>query len=109
MRDGLAEGRIDIHIENWRKMLPVAVAMGLIKAEVAPTVENMMALMAEQSGDGTVLDLPLGDESRADEPWAVAAWCLRPRMIARAAGLAAVSAPLRGGGIEMHVVFVVAV
>jgi hypothetical protein len=57
--DGLAEGRIDIHVENWRKMLPVAVAMGLITAEVAPTVENMMGLMAQQKGDGTALDLPL--------------------------------------------------
>ena len=56
---GLAEGRVDIHIENWRELLPVAVAMGLIKAEVAPTVENMMALMAGQSGDGNNLDLPL--------------------------------------------------
>ena len=57
--DGLAEGQIDIHIENWRKMVPVAVAMGLIKPDVAPTVENMMALLAGQSGNGTNLDLPL--------------------------------------------------
>lgn len=57
--DGLAEGQVDIRIENWRKMLPVAVAMGLIKAEVAPTVENMMALMAQQSGNATDLELPL--------------------------------------------------
>ena len=53
---GLAEGRVDIHIENWRKLLPPAVAMGLIKAEVAPTVENMMQLLAQ---GGTALDLPL--------------------------------------------------
>ena len=57
--DGLAEGRVDIHIENWRKLLPPAVAIGLIKAEVAPTVENMMQMLAQQSGDGTTLDLPL--------------------------------------------------
>ena len=53
---GLAEGRIDIHIENWRELIAPAVAMGLIKAEVAPTVENMMRLMAQ---GGTALDLPL--------------------------------------------------
>ena len=53
---GLAEGRVDIHIENWRKLLAPAVAMGLIKAEVAPTVENMMQLLAQ---GGTALDLPL--------------------------------------------------
>lgn len=56
---GLAEGRVDIHIENWRKMIPPAVAMGLIKAEIAPTVERMMAAMAQQSGDGTNIDLAL--------------------------------------------------
>ena len=54
--EGLAEGRLDIHIENWRKLLPPAVAMGLFKAEVAPTVENMMQLLAQ---GGTTLDLPL--------------------------------------------------
>ena len=57
--EGLAEGRVDIHIENWRILLPPAVAMGLIKAEVAPTIENMMALMAGQTGDGTAIDLAL--------------------------------------------------
>jgi hypothetical protein len=56
---GLAEGRVDIHIANWRKLIAPAVAMGLVKAEVAPTVEKMMGLMAQQSGDGTSLDLPL--------------------------------------------------
>ena len=57
--DGLAEGQIDIEMTNWRKILPVAVAMGLITAEVAPTVENMLGLLAEQSADPTVLSLPL--------------------------------------------------
>ena len=57
--DGYAEGRIDIALTNWRRVLAPAVAMGLIKAEVAPTVENMMALMAQQSGDPAVLELPL--------------------------------------------------
>ena len=57
--DGLAEGRLDIHIENWRKMIAPAVAMGLIRPEIAQTVENMMGLLAQQTGDGTSLDLPL--------------------------------------------------
>lgn len=57
--EGFAEGRIDVKLTNWRKVLAPAVAMGLITAEVAPTVENMMALMAQQSGDGAVLELPL--------------------------------------------------
>jgi hypothetical protein len=57
--EGLAEGRIDIRLQNWRKALAPAIGMGLIKPEVAPTVERMMELMAQQSGDATVLDLPL--------------------------------------------------
>ncbi len=56
---GFADGRIDIALTNWRRVLAPAVAMGLIKAEVAPTVENMMALLAQQSGDPAVLELPL--------------------------------------------------
>ena len=57
--EGFAEGRVDVKLTNWRKVLAPAVAMGLITAEVAPTVENMMALMAQQSGDAAVLELPL--------------------------------------------------
>ena len=56
---GFADGRIDIALTNWRRVLAPAVAMGLITAEVAPTVENMMALLAQQSGDPAVLELPL--------------------------------------------------
>ncbi len=57
--EGFAEGRMDIRLQNWRKALAPAVAMGLITPEVAPTVERMMELMAQQSGDAAVLDLPL--------------------------------------------------
>lgn len=57
--DGFAEGRIDIALTNWRKVLAPAVAMGLIKAEVAPTVEQMMGLMAQQTDDAAVLQMPL--------------------------------------------------
>lgn len=57
--NGFADGRIDIALTNWRKVLAPAVALGMIKPEVAPTVEKMMALMAGQSGDGSVLKLPL--------------------------------------------------
>lgn len=57
--DGLADGRIDIKLANWRKVLAPMVAMGLVTPEVAPTVERMMTLLAQQSGDPTVLSLPL--------------------------------------------------
>ena len=57
--NGFAEGRIDMTLVNWRRVIAPAVAMGLIKPEVAPTVETMMAVMAGQSGDPAVLELPL--------------------------------------------------
>ena len=56
---GMAEGRVDLTLKNWRKILPLAVGAGLIKLEVAPTVENMMQIMAQQSGDAEILELPL--------------------------------------------------
>jgi hypothetical protein len=57
--EGLAEGRIDITIKGWRKAIPLAVTLGLIKPNVAPTVEGMLNAMALQTGDADVLQLPL--------------------------------------------------
>ena len=57
--DGVAEGRIALRLTNWRDAIPLAVAAGLIKPEVAPTWVNMFALLAAQTGDPEDLDLPL--------------------------------------------------
>ncbi len=57
--DGLAEGRIDITIKGWRKAIPLAVTLGLIQPNVAPTVEGMLNAMALQTGDAETLQLPL--------------------------------------------------
>lgn len=57
--DGVAEGRIALRLTNWREAIPLAVAAGLIKPEVAPTWVNMFALLAAQTGDPEDLDLPL--------------------------------------------------
>lgn len=57
--DGLAEGRIDITVQGWRRALPLAVTMGLIQPEVAPTVEGMLNAIAAQDGDAETLELPL--------------------------------------------------
>jgi hypothetical protein len=57
--DGLAEGRLSLRLTNWREAIPLAVAAGLIKPEVAPTWVNMFALFAAQSGNPEDLDLPL--------------------------------------------------
>jgi hypothetical protein len=57
--DGLAEGRIDISITGWRKIVPALVGAGAIKPEIAPTVEGMLGAMAAQGGDPEVLMVPL--------------------------------------------------
>ena len=57
--DGQAQGRIDIRVEQWRKMVPVMVAAGLITPQVSETVTRAMQLMAEQDGTPDVLDVPL--------------------------------------------------
>jgi hypothetical protein len=57
--DGLAEGRIDVRLTNWRDALPVAVAAGLVSPQAAPTWERMLTVLAAQSGDAANLDLPL--------------------------------------------------
>lgn len=57
--DGRAQGRIDLRIENWRKLVPVLVAAGIVTAEVSPTVTRAMELLAEQGPDPDVLTVPL--------------------------------------------------
>lgn len=57
--DGLAEGRIDITINGWRKAVPLLVTAGLVTPKVAPTIEGMLNAMAAQSGDAETLMLPL--------------------------------------------------
>lgn len=58
--EGRAAGKIDLHLMNWRKLIPVAIKAGLVTPEVAPTWEKMLALFAQQSGDPNDLALPLG-------------------------------------------------
>ncbi len=61
--DGTAEGRIDLRVENWRRLVPVLIASGLITAEVSPTVTRAMELLAEQGTDPNVLSVPLSFQS----------------------------------------------
>jgi hypothetical protein len=56
---GYAAGRIEISLTNWRRFLPLAVATGAVQPELAPTVETLLAGLAEQTGDPEVLKLPL--------------------------------------------------
>lgn len=56
---GLAAGRIEITVTNWRRIIPVLVASGAVRPELAQTVETMLASLAQQTGDPEVLNLPL--------------------------------------------------
>jgi hypothetical protein len=57
--NGLADGRIDIKITGWRKVIPVAVAAGLITPQFAPTLTGMLNAMATDAGDPETLRVPL--------------------------------------------------
>ena len=57
--DGYAAGRVEIQLTNWQRLIPLMVATGAVKPEVAPTVENMLKAMALQGGAEDVLTLPL--------------------------------------------------
>lgn len=59
VQGGLPEGRIAIRITGWRALVPMAVAIGAVKPEVAPTVERMMEALATAGGNPDVLEMPL--------------------------------------------------
>jgi hypothetical protein len=56
---GIGEGRIELRLTNWKLILPLAVASGAISPEALPTWERALGLLAQQSGDGSDLVLPL--------------------------------------------------
>lgn len=56
---GLASGRIEIAVKGWQRLVPLLVAAGVIKPELALTVENMLAALAKDSGDPDLLQVPL--------------------------------------------------
>ncbi len=56
---GVPEGRIELSVRGWRDLVPMAVSIGAIKPEVAPTVIRVMEALATASGDPEVLEMPL--------------------------------------------------
>jgi hypothetical protein len=56
---GQPEGRISLTITGWKRALPLAIELGLIRPELAPTVENALGELAKSGGDGSDLSLPL--------------------------------------------------
>jgi hypothetical protein len=56
---GLAAGRINFTIANWRTVMPILVASGTVRPQLAQTVETMLEGLAKQTGDAEVLKIPL--------------------------------------------------
>ncbi len=56
---GYPEGRFDLDVRNWRPALGLATGLGLIRAEVAPTVKRALEQLALAGGDAETLSLPL--------------------------------------------------
>jgi hypothetical protein len=56
---GLASGRINFTIANWRTVIPILVAAGTIRPQLARTAETMLEGLARQTGDPEVLKIPL--------------------------------------------------
>jgi hypothetical protein len=61
--DGVPEGRIMLKAKDWRGMVGIAVGLGLIRPEMAPTVTNMLAELAKTSPDPGTVELPLAFQS----------------------------------------------
>lgn len=58
-RDGLPIGRITLTATHWQQMLDMAVALGLVKPEIAPTVRNMLTELAKGTEGPDTVALPL--------------------------------------------------
>ncbi len=56
---GFAAGRIEIAVTNYQRLVPALVAAGVIKPELSQTVGNMLAALAQDSGDPNLLQMPL--------------------------------------------------
>ena len=57
--DGLAEGKIDLHITNWRSIPALIVAMGLVKPGMGASLTSGLQAMAQSGGNPDELTLAL--------------------------------------------------
>ncbi len=57
--DGTPQGRIDLRVENWRELVPVLIASGLVTDQTSQTLTRALELYAAQGSDPGVLNLPL--------------------------------------------------
>ncbi|MGR3467329.1 MAG: DUF2125 domain-containing protein [Shimia sp.] len=56
---GIPEGRITVKATNWREILEIGAATGLIQPGIAPTVERAMEVLAGLSGPPNTIDTPI--------------------------------------------------
>ena len=56
---GFASGRLDLEAANWREMIDVAERSGMIRGTMAATLRTGLALLAQVSGDGSRIAIPL--------------------------------------------------
>ncbi|MEL6170181.1 MAG: DUF2125 domain-containing protein [Pseudomonadota bacterium] len=57
--NGVATGRITVKAQNWREMLALGQAAGLVPEAVAPTIEAALEVLAGLSGNPQTIDAPL--------------------------------------------------
>lgn len=57
--DGLAQGEIALRVEGWRRLPKILAALGLVKPDIAPTLERALEVMAAQGGDLEVVQVVL--------------------------------------------------
>ena len=57
--DGVPEGRIDVRVEDWRRLLGLLRATGVVGPGLAPLTERAMEVLAELSPDADVIEAPL--------------------------------------------------
>ena len=56
---GYPVGKISVRARNWRDMLAVGVSSGLLPQEIASTLEGVLSIVANLSGNPQTLDAPL--------------------------------------------------
>jgi hypothetical protein len=57
--DGVPTGSLTVKATNWREMLALAQAAGLVPERLAPLLEGGLAQMARMTGNPDTLDVPL--------------------------------------------------
>ena len=57
--DGTAQGVVNLRIRNWRQLPDLLAVIGIVKPEIAPTLLRALELLAEDSPDPDLLELPL--------------------------------------------------